>query len=261
MLTNLLNDLKYSVRMLLKNPLFSGIAVLTLALGIGMNAATFSAVHALLLRPLSGAAKPGELVQLYRIWPGIDYGSNSIPHYQDVRDRTDDVFENTAAWFFSPMSLSADGRSERVLGMLVSANFFQTYGVTPILGRAFLPGVEDRSPGAHAITVLGYSVWQSRFGGDADVVGRTVTINGRPFEVVGVGATRVPRADAGGGRSLLCAVDDATGDPSRFQPHRITRQQHDDCGRTVAGRNIDSPGTAADGFLARGAEGRAPRFV
>ncbi len=186
MSANIINDLRQALRLLLKGPLFSVVAISTLALGIGLNAATFSAVHALLLRPLSGAAEPEELVQLYRQWPGMDYGSNSIPHYHDVRDRAGDVFENTAAWFFAPMSLSGGGRSERILGMVASANFFQTYGVVPALGRAFLPGVEDRSPGAHAVVVLGHSFWQARFGGDPSVIGRTLEINGRPFEIVGV---------------------------------------------------------------------------
>ena len=186
MIGNVIKDLQYSLRMLVKSPLFSIIAITTLALGIGLNAATFSAIHGLLLRPLGGVASPEELVQVYRQWPGIIYGSNSIPHYQDVRDRSDEVFESTAAWFFSPMSLSADGRSERILGVVASANLLQTYGVVPALGRPFLPGEEDGSPGAHAVTFLGHSFWQARFGGDPGVIGRTIDINGRPFVIVGV---------------------------------------------------------------------------
>ena len=185
-MTSLFQDLQYSFRMLVKSPLFTCVAVLTLALGIGLNAATFSAVHALLLRPLAGVEKPGELVQLYRKWPGIEFGSNSIPHYQDVRDRSGEVLESAAAWFFAPVSFSADGRSERLMGFLVSANFFQTFGVVPEHGRPFLPGVEDESPGAHPVTVLGHSFWQARFGGDPSVIGRTIQLNGRAFEVVGV---------------------------------------------------------------------------
>ena len=186
MIGNIIKDLKYSLRMLVKSPLFSIIAILTLALGIGLNAATFSAVHGLLLRPLGGVAEPERLVQVYRQWPGIDYGSNSIPHYQDVRDRSGEVFENAAAWFFGQMSLSAGGRSERILGLLASANFFQTYGVVPALGRAFIPGEEDQNPSGHPVAILGYSFWQARFGGDADIVGQTINLNGRPFDVVGV---------------------------------------------------------------------------
>ena len=180
------HDLRYSVRMLFKSPVFTVAAVLTLALGIGLNAATFSAVRSLLLRPLQGTEQPEELVQVYRQWPGMDFGSVSIPHYQDLRDRTGDVFESFAAYNFATMSLSVDDRSERLMGMLVSANFFQTYGVRPVLGRAFLPVEESVGPGAHPVAILGHGFWQTRFGGQPDVIGRTVNLNGHTFEVVGV---------------------------------------------------------------------------
>ncbi|MDP2959193.1 MAG: ABC transporter permease [Longimicrobiales bacterium] len=186
MMNHVLQDLRYSFRMLLKNPVFTAAAVLTLALGIGLNAATFSAVNGILLRPLPGTREPERLVQLYRAWPGLDYGSTSIPHYQDLRDRTGDVFSDVGAWYFASISLAADGRSERIMGLLVSANFFQSYGVTPVLGRAFIPGEEDRNPGAHPVAVLGHGFWQARFGGDPSVVGRTLVINGHPFQIVGV---------------------------------------------------------------------------
>ncbi len=183
---DILRDLRHSVRMLVKNPMFSIAAITTLALGIGLNAATFSAVNGIFLRPLQGAEDPDELVQIYREWPGLEFGSVSIPHYQDLRDGTTDVFDGVAAWFFEPLSIAADGRSERTMGMLVSANFFQTYGAVPVLGRAFIPGLEDRDAGAHSVTVLSHGFWQSRFGGDPAVLGETITLNGHPFEVVGV---------------------------------------------------------------------------
>jgi len=148
MINDVLRNLRFSVQMLMKSPMFTVAAVVTLALGIGLNAATFSAVHGILLRPLPGAEDPDELVQIYRQWSGIEYGSNSVPHYQDLRDRTDDVFENVAGWLFEPLAVAAEGRSERTMGLVVSANFFQTYGVEPTVGRAFLPGVEDREPEA-----------------------------------------------------------------------------------------------------------------
>ncbi len=183
---DLLQDLRYSVRMLVKSPVFTAAAVLTLALGIGLNAATFSTVNGILLRPLPGATDPDQLVQIYRRWPGLDYGSNSIPHFQDLRDRSGDVFSDVAAWGFAPMSLSADGRNERLVGLMVSATFFRTYGVTPALGRFFLPGEEDRGPGAHPVAVLGNGFWRDHFGGDPSVVGRTLLLNGHPFQVVGI---------------------------------------------------------------------------
>ena len=186
MTNRLVQDLRFSARMLVKNPVFTVTAVLTLALGIGLNAATFSTVRGLLMKPLAGAEDPERLVQLYRQWPGMDYGSNSIPHYQDLRDRTGEVFSDVAAWYWAQMSLSADGRSERVMGILVSANFFRTYGVSPALGRAFIPGEESTGAGAHPVAVLGNGFWRSRFGADPSVVGRTIVLNGQPFEVVGI---------------------------------------------------------------------------
>ncbi|MDH5591162.1 MAG: ABC transporter permease, partial [Gemmatimonadota bacterium] len=184
----LIRDLRYGFRVVVARPVFTVAVVVTLALGIGLNAATFSAVHGILLRPLDGAREPERLVQIYRSWAGIEYGSVSVPHYQDVRDRSSEVFESTAAWSFNSLSLSSGDRSERLLGLLVSANFFQTYGVAPALGRVFIPGVESVGPGAHPVAVLGYSFWSSRFGGDPSVVGRTVILNGHPFEIVGVAA-------------------------------------------------------------------------
>lgn len=189
MMNDVLRDLRFSVRMLLKNPMFTVAAVATLALGIGLNTATFSAVHGILLRPLPGAEAPEELVQIYREWPGITYGSNSVPHYQDLRDRTSDVFDGVASWYFEPMAIAAGGgEPERVMGLVVSANFFQTYGAPPTLGRPFLPEVEDRDPGAHPVAILGHGYWRTRFGADPSVVGSTISINGHPFEIVGIGS-------------------------------------------------------------------------
>ncbi|MFC1661856.1 ABC transporter permease, partial [Gemmatimonadota bacterium] len=106
---DLVQDLKYSVRTLVKNPLFTLAVVVTLALGIGLNAATFSAVYGILLRPLGGAHEPEELVQIYRQWASMDYGSVSIPHYQDLRDRSSEVFEEVSAHYFVPLSVSVEG--------------------------------------------------------------------------------------------------------------------------------------------------------
>jgi len=183
---DIIRDLQYSVRMLFKSPLFTAAAVITLALGIGLNAATFSTVNGILLRPLSGVSEPEELVQIYRQWAGIEFGSTSIPHYQSLRDDTGDVFESVAAWNFVQLSLAADDRTERTMGAMVSANFFQTYGVIPALGRVFIPGEEDVGPGAHPVAVLGNGYWQARFGADPGIIGKTLIVNGHPFEVVGV---------------------------------------------------------------------------
>ncbi|MEM6792908.1 MAG: ABC transporter permease [Acidobacteriota bacterium] len=182
----ILHDVRHSLRMLAKSPLLTVTAIGTLALGIGLNSATFSVIHGLLLRPLGGVESPEELIQVYRKRPGLDYGASSIPHYQDIRDRGGEVFESTAAWTSAPVSLSAEGQSERLMGVLASANLFTTLGVRPEIGRGFMPEAEAQRPGAHPVAVLGHSFWRSRFGSDPAVLGQTLILNGTPFEVVGV---------------------------------------------------------------------------
>jgi predicted permease len=183
----LIHDLRLARRMLVKNPLFTAVVVITLALGIGLNTAVFSAIDALLLRPLPGVRAPDELVQVYRSWPGdMKYGSNSVPHYYDLRARSGDVFSGVAVWDFEAMNLSsAAGRPERVLGMMVSANFFSLLGVTPARGRTFVPQ-EDSGRGAHPVAVISYPTWKRLFGGDSAVVGKTLILNGTSYSIVGV---------------------------------------------------------------------------
>ncbi len=185
-MTHLVQDLKVAFRMLFKNPLFTLAAVLTLALGIGMNTAVFSAVHEIVLKPLPGVRNPDELVQVYRSWPGIPYGSNSIPHYFDLRDRSEEVFSGVAAWSLQPSSVSSEGRAEFLLGVMVSADYFQVLGVNAAVGRVFLPQSEGRAPGAHPVTVISHNLWQSRYGGDPEVLGETLVVNGHPYEIIGV---------------------------------------------------------------------------
>lgn len=179
------SDLRFTIRTLCKNPLFTTVAVLTLAIGIGLSTAVFSAVHALIFRPLPGAHQPDELVQLYRATPGSHLGWNSIPHYQDLRDRAEAFDGDVAAWTLIATSLATDDSSERVLGSMVSANFFDVFGSPPALGRGFLPEEAD-DPGAHRVVVLGHAYWQSRFAADPSIIGREVIVNGRPWVVVGV---------------------------------------------------------------------------
>ncbi len=195
-MSQVVQDLKYAFRMFAKRPVFTAAGVLTLALGIGLNAAVFSAVHALLLRPLPGVHEPERLVQFYREWPGIPYGSNSIPHFQDMRDRTGDVFEDAAAWTFVQVSLATEDRSEMLMGAMVSANFFDVLGVRAMRGRTFTPD-EATGPGAHPVVVLGHGLWQRRFGGDPSLVGRSITVNGQPFTVVGIAPEEFKGAQRG----------------------------------------------------------------
>ena len=179
-------DLRYAVRLLLKNPVFTGIVVLTLALGIGLNTAVFSVIDGLLLRPLPGTRAPNELVQVYRTYKGdVLYGSNSIPHYQDMRDRSGDTFSGVSLWDFETMNLAAGGRNERIFGVMASANHFAVLGATAMLGRTFV-AAEDSGRRAHPVVVLSYAAWKGRFGGDSAIIGRPIVLNGRSYTIVGV---------------------------------------------------------------------------
>jgi predicted permease len=182
----LLDDLRYAVRLLVKNPVFTGVVVLTLALGIGLNTAVFSVIDGLLLRPLPGTRSPNELVQLYRTYRGdVQFGSNSVPHYLDVRERSGDTFSGVSLWGFESMNLTAAGRNQRVLGVMASANHFSVLGVNATLGRTFVPA-EDTGRGAHPVAVISWSTWKGAFGGDSGIVGRPIVLNGRSYTIVGV---------------------------------------------------------------------------
>lgn len=184
-LSALRDDLRFARRMLVKSPLFTGMVVLTLALGIGLNTAVFSAIEAMLLRPLPGVRDADALVQLYRTAPAMQYGSNSIPHFWDVRKRTTDVYSGAAAWTFSTMSVGVEGRPVRLMGNMVSADYFSVLGVQAAKGRTFVPA-EDEGRGAHPVAVLSDAGWKNLFGGRDDVVGRTMLVNGQTVEVIGV---------------------------------------------------------------------------
>jgi putative ABC transport system permease protein len=185
-------DLRYGVRMLLTHPGFTTVAVITLALGIGANAAIFTLLDKALIRPLA-VDRPHELVTFVRDAAGTP-AIFSYPKYVDLRDHNDGL-SGLAAYFQRPFSLTDGARSERVIGEIVSGNYFAVLGVRPAVGRFFLPE-EDRTPGTHAVAVIGYGLWQSHFAADSDVVGRKVNVNGHPFIVIGVapaeftGATR-----------------------------------------------------------------------
>ena len=182
----LAQDLRFAGRMLLKNPLFTTIVVVTLALGIGLNTAVFAAVEALLLRPLAGVRESGQLVQLYRTWPGPDpYGSSSIPHFMDVRARTGTVFSGVTTWTWQQVAVTAQGRPTIVFAQMVSADYFDVLGVPVTRGRGFLPE-EDVGRGAHPVVVLSHEGWRSVFGGDPDIIGKEFPLNGRNVTVVGI---------------------------------------------------------------------------
>ena len=184
---NFLQDLRYAFRTLRKAPLFTLVAVLSLALGIGANTAIFTLVNQLILQLLP-VRNPEQLVMLTA--RGSHYGSNtgpnaiSYPMYQDFRDKNQ-VFQGMFARYATSFSLNYEGRTELIRGELVSGNYFPVLGVGAALGRVFTAR-DDLIQGGHPIAVLSYGYWKSRFAGDRGVLGRKIVLNGYPFTIVGV---------------------------------------------------------------------------
>jgi predicted permease len=178
-------DLRYGARMLLNKPGFTLIAVLMLALGIGANTALFGFVNALLLRPLSGVAEPERLVQVGRQYEGKNYLSDSsYPDYLDYRDQNT-VMSGLAALSYASFHLSTGQEAIAVGGELVSGNFFEVLRVTPAQGR-LITAADEQGAGASQVAVLSFRLWQQRFDGDVNVIGRTIKLDGHDFTVIGV---------------------------------------------------------------------------
>jgi putative ABC transport system permease protein len=176
-------DLRHAARRLARSPGFTAVALLSLGLGIGGNTIVFSVVNALFLRPLP-VARPAEVAAVFTSdHSGGRYGTSSFPDYLDIRERTD-AFAGLTAYAFQPLSLAVGGVPEMVVGEAVSANYFDVLGVEAARGRALRP--EDDAPGAPPVVVLGHALWQGRFAGDEGLVGRSLTLSGRSFTVVGV---------------------------------------------------------------------------
>jgi len=180
---SLWQDLRYGSRTLLKKPGFTLIAIITLGLGIGANTAIFSLVNMVMLRPLP-VAQPERIVEVTPLIKGSNIGAFPYPVYKDFRDKNE-VFDGLAAYIPKPMSLSQNGVNERVWGYLASGNYFDLLGVRAFKGRMFTQE-EDRAPGANPVAVVSYGSWQRRFGGDPNLVGKTIKLNGYDFTIVGV---------------------------------------------------------------------------
>ena len=183
MLDHFFKDLRYGARMLLNNPGFTAVAVLSLALGIGVNTTIFSVVNAVLLRPMA-VQEPDQLVEVYLSdSDGYPYGTLSYPDYRDYRDQND-VLSGIVVSEVTFYHFSQDELTEMVFGEAVTGNYFEVLGVPAALGRVFLP--EDDTPGAQPVAILGHGFWQKRFGGDPDLIGKTTKLNGQVFTVIGV---------------------------------------------------------------------------
>ena len=193
-MTTVLKDIRYALRGLLKRPAFTAVAVLTIALGIGVNTAVLSTVNGIILRPLP-VPKANELVAAFwgsgksiESWGGFSYAN-----YVDLRNQNKSL-NGLIAWQMTSAGISnssatdstAGARSEIAWGEMVSSNYFDVLDIKPILGRGFLPE-EERTQNTNAVVVLGNELWRNRFHSDQSIVGKTIYMNGSPFTVVGIG--------------------------------------------------------------------------
>jgi putative ABC transport system permease protein len=177
-------DIRYALRLLVRTPVFSLIAVLTFAVGIGANAAVFSVVDGVLLRGLP-YPDPNRITM---VWVDnrrekIKEDINSYPNYRDWRDQNT-VYEHLAGYTETALALTGAGEPERLFGAETTANFFDVMGLKPQIGRLFT--VENETEGRDAVVVLSHGLWQRRFGGTPDVVGKTITLGATPYEIIGV---------------------------------------------------------------------------
>src|SRR5207253_8420362 len=181
----LIQDLRYGVRMLIKSPAVTAVAIIALMLGIGANTAIFSVVHAVLLRSLPYAE--GERLAI--VWENRRSGKGNaqnvinLGNFFDWKEQNT-VFSDMAAFFDLNANLTGDGEPEEVPGQIATTNLFSLLGVNAIKGRTFLP--DDGKTGQPRVIIISYDLWQRRFGGDPNINGRKLTLNNQPNEIIGV---------------------------------------------------------------------------
>jgi len=179
----LLKDLRYGIRMLAKTPVFTMVAVLSLALGIGVNTTVFSLLDAVILRSLP-VQHPEQIVDIAtRVAGGEPHNDFSYPLYAGLRDHND-VLSGMVAYIDTSLGLAAGDQTERIRGEFVSSNYFSVLGIQPAIGSTFAP--DDERPGAPRVAVISYALWNRRLEGEPGALQKTITLNGRTFSVVGV---------------------------------------------------------------------------
>jgi predicted permease len=181
-LESLLQDVRFGLRMLRKNPGFTSIAMLTLALGIGANTAIFSIVDAVLLDPIP-FPQPDRLVNLHERTSLLPDSTISYPNYLDWQ-RESNSFEGIGVWRVDDFTFTGSGEPERLRGKMISSNLFSVLGVQPILGRTFRP--EEDQLGAAPVALISEGLWKRHFGSDPSIIGKSIALNGKSYSVVGV---------------------------------------------------------------------------
>jgi predicted permease len=183
-------DIRFGVRMLLKNRGFSAVAVISLALGFGLNTTIFTVVNAVLLHPLP-VRDVTRLVQLDNIDSKTKFTQAnavklgmSFPNFQDFR-RQNEVFTDLVAWIPTPVTWSGGSEPRQVQAYVVSANYFEVLGITPAAGRFFFPD-EDTKPNSNTVAVISHALWTNKFGSDPSVIGRSMILNATPYTIIGI---------------------------------------------------------------------------
>jgi predicted permease len=184
-MATLLADLRYGLRMLMKNPGFTAVAVLTLALGIGASTTAFSWIDSILLRPLPGVEKANELVALENFAPNGDFLAASYLDYRDYRDHLASL-AGLAATQLEPLSIGTQDHAQQVWGEMVTGNYFAVLGVKPMLGRVFSPDEYGYKPNGFPVAVISSRLWRSYFNADPSIVGKTIRVNQHELTIIGV---------------------------------------------------------------------------
>ncbi len=179
---NFIQDLRYAVRMMAKRPGFTIVAALTLALGIGANTAIFSAVNAVLLKPLP-FPESEQLIFLFETFKPDGFGSVSVPNFEDWKNQNT-VFAGISAFSSTSFNLEDGDTPQRIPGLQVSSNYFDVLGVKPVVGRGFLPG-EDVA-GNERVVVISDELWRRNFAASPDVINQSIPLNGQKYTIVGV---------------------------------------------------------------------------
>ncbi|MBA3258100.1 MAG: ABC transporter permease, partial [Gemmatimonadales bacterium] len=224
-------DVRYALRSLAKAPGFTAVVLLTLALGIGANTAIFSVVNAVLLRPLP-YHQPEQMAVVRETYGEGLKGTVSGPNFVDWRTRNRS-FEHLSAYRTRALTLLGEDDPEEVAAALVSSNFFQMLGLPPVVGRGFAPG-EDEGEGSVAVISDGF--WRTRFAADPGVLGRTVTLSGKAYSIVGVAP---PGLDFPGGRQVWVPMELGVGRAAERSSH-----SYDVLGRLKPGVTLEQ--AAAD---------------
>jgi len=177
-------DIRFAIRTLGRSPMYVAVVVLTLTIGVGINATIFTMVNSLLLRPLPVLA-PDELVEIYSFDPQIATPvTSSYPDYLSIRESVTTI-GGIAGHAMLAANMTGNGRAEMVYGEFVTGGFFELMGITPHMGR-LIGEDDDRVPGGHSVVVLGHGFWRDRFAGDESIIGEALTLNGRPYTIIGI---------------------------------------------------------------------------